>query len=498
MQGVFYNRTWRNKNAKKYRGIMNKYLLSLLIIYLSYNYQGHAADIFKYISENNYLGIQQEIELDQRWSYKKNSKKETPLQAAIKIKDVKLINYLITFGAQVSKKDIILAMNFFFDIYQNDLNQKYTASSEVNSLFAESLIKATLRTPPVEDNLQIIARILDLFCDPQDLALVIKSLFDDRKLEQRHIHILARSYKQLFLQDKKLDHEAIKIIVSVFIDLKVEHSILLFITEAYKLHSYMPETRPHYTTDISTFVMGQDFTQAILNKSQSYFMLMTPAALVRYVFLENKDAHIIEAIEYLEKLTNFVSVSILVPPEIEDKEKKYIFWYSIYEKLLNEGDLSGAFAVANALASTPVQKAISAKLFTPIKLVSPEHNFSNYRNYLADFKHQFHTPVTAIHMKDLTLLKEYSLWKEGSPKHINIKTVQALIDFRSLIGNAYRKAQLRFYSPSEAMKKFFNDLPQTPQELWFLRFDSLDQRLIKSARRSTSWRFLSVGGRSPR
>ena len=382
-----------------------------LLVFVNYIYAfGLQAEshIFACIKNENYDCIKRESELNQRWASKKNHDGDVPLSVAIKMKNSKIIAYLVALGSRVHKEHILLAMSKLFNVYPFQILNKshITNLKKPEHRLIKRLIISAKQSEDAENAMIKLAQILDLVGEPEDIALVIKYLYEQKKINSRMVRVLMREYQSLFIQDITLSKKQLEIIVSALINLKTENNLLLLIIESFKTQKHNPAPRRAFSVNNSyVSSMVDEFAEAIISKSQSLFQNATPKAWVSHVFIANNQI-IKDLIEYSEKLSHLVKISITTLTDPTEQEEKYIFWNLVLDKLISESDFYAAFAVATTLNASYIQKNISTRNYKENLVVSFDNNFKIYRSLLGNSLHKFHTLALSIHLHDLTVLRE--------------------------------------------------------------------------------------------
>lgn len=478
----------------------NNLFLAFLMLF-SACYASAEPAIFKCLKHRNYTCIDYEASIDQKWYRQKNKHNETPLVVAIKLKDPNLITYLVKHHARVHTEQVLLASKVFFDLephHLKDIEYQRNDLEETQRTFAERIIMAAIQNVNDGPSIRDIAPILTLFCDRIHLALLLKDLLSTKILTQHDINILLQEHDDLFLQDVKINADEIATIISSFLKIKNKHNLLLLITKAYNQNQNNRRSPPRFTPTLPAILpsIAQDFTQGLIHKSQTFFANISPALLAREKFLHQPSIQFQNFIEYANKLTDYVTMSIIKPKEPDERERKYIFWNFIYETLLSEGDLNSAFTLAMALNSPAVEKALDAKLFKPVTCTDPNDNFKTYRiNFMHSAEH-FHLPAIMVHARDLEPIKELRLFVNTDREEVlNDVVVEALTKFARTLYAAHRKLSQRDYQPDIHFAALLDNLINADQ---FTDFSLEHCSNFKSLRHENGKRAFSFRLPSPR
>jgi hypothetical protein len=234
--------------------------------------------------------------------------------------------------------------------------------------------------------------------------------------------------------------------------------------------------------------MIDNFTQAIIYFSQNFLSLVPPSAIIRHVFLGEKNAIISQSIDFSVQLSRFVECSINAVSVPQERRSRYEFWSQILDNLLSQGDFNYAFSIAAALNSNAMESIMPKKIHEDIAIACPLANFKNYRFMLSASSNNFHIPSLMITIHDLSMLKDTEFFLGDK---LNLSFIASLSDMRESMSAAYKKMQERDYRPSEAMIKFFGDMPQSKEECWYFSPGAFKERMQKNGRRNLSFKSIS-------
>ena len=420
-------------------------------------------NIFACLIGPDYECLNREIGRNQEWYKLKNSKNKTPLKVALGKKDVSLVTFLLDKGAQVKNNDIIYAMNIFYKISKENLLIKNIYENPSTPSLSRRLILGAQNTGRKKpENLALAGQILSLFCQREEIALEISELFSEKKLNTTESQILLYELKELFLHDKPLTSEQMKIVVSALLPLPTPHLLLRFIINMSKRSQLVV---PKFVTCSSRNLMikvpaAEEIAQAIIENSRTKFLKIPPHALLRHILQKNGDAEVFAAINAANGLSAFVLLTIKLSTEDNEIQRRYLFWFAVYDILSQEGDFMGAFAVASSLNSSETQRKLRSKIYKEIDLLEPAKNYKNYRESIAKFENKFYIPALQVHLHDLTMTSNFNLLTEVED-HEEID--EGLLSFYALfnkeMGRAYLEAFKRKYPLKDYIAELFTDLP---------------------------------------
>lgn len=437
---------------------------ALLIICLFKTTSAYAHDapaIFACLIGPDYECLNREIGRNQEWYKLKNNKKKTPLRVALDKKNISLVTHLLDKGAKVNNNDVIHAMKILYQVPKEYFLNKNIHEKTAGSHLCRRLILATQNTEGKKlDNMALLGQSLNLFCKREEIALEISDLFSQKILSDTESRILLYEIKDVFLYDKPLSAEEMRIVVIALLPLPAPHLLLRFIINMSKRsHLVVPKFITCSSRNTASKVpMAEELAQAIMENSRTRFIKVPPHVLHRHILQENGESEVNTAIGATNALSTFVLLSIRICTEDDEIQRRYLFWFAVYDILTQEGDFMGAFAVASALNSSETQRKLRSKIYKEIKLLEPAKNYKNYREARAKFENKFYIPALQVNLHDLTMASNHSLLtKVEDHEEIDESLLQFYALFNKEMSRAYLEAFNRKYPP-KVIAELFNNL----------------------------------------
>lgn len=431
---------------------MIKYWKITIVVTLCLGAKSMLADqnIFDCLQEKNYDCLQQEFNLDPNWAHHKNSQRLKPLQVAISMKDGELVKFLLKSGAKAKDQHIYLAMKSLFDVSANDLDKLAPKPTPQNARlsFMGQLILASELGPRKSRDFSDLIEILDLFGSREDLALSIRALSDLKLLKDRELKFLTVHYASLFLQDLPLTTTELKIIISALLAIGNHNHLLGLIFDNFaqsNLHKRLKSGSSLMRPRITKPLCDQEIVRSITEKSQHLFLAFSPAILVRIAVMGEAMPDKSEMIrDFEDNIFKLIQQSFKDLSDPEAITQQYLVWVGIYQNLIANDNLMGAFSIASQLNSSALQKKINPKIYRELAITNLMGNFKDYRKTLDSCSQRYYIPALAVHLHDLSAMKELDLINFVENKgHLNEKALQFYKAFRKSFSAAYHRALMR-------------------------------------------------------
>lgn len=453
----------------------------LYAIFLSPFFSLHvSADphIFWCIESDDLECLKVEMNLGEKWKTSTNKAGETIVSAAIRKKNIVAINSLVKHGALVTSKDVIYAMNIFFDTpkeYFEDSAQKtldaWEESSETTSL-AEQLLYA-LKNQVNADKFVAVTKVIDLFCSRELLStiLAITNLPNETFIK------IIEKYSNLFLQDEPLSKYELKKIVQHLLITPAYAQLVLLITDAYLAQPTPPILLPAPPLNLPhDYRQMEHVTTAIMEQSRELYEQLPPKELVQHVIADTPHPTLALIADRNDRLGSFVQKSISSRRNYRMRLKNYEFWHQVYENLVYKGDFSGAFAIGMALEHSSIDKIILLKDRRLVPLVNPVDNFKNYREATKQHKNGTYLPAIMVMLRDLNSANVIGFFGKDK-KTITQNALNFFIRWRAEYAPTYNFARSRKIGCTKNLKNALNDLPALDAKpslfLWKERYKTL-------------------------
>jgi len=447
--------------------------------------------IFTHLRAMNLEGVKYEMDLDPNW-FKLRSvgkSRSNPLRFAIRLKNIQALKQMLNAQVRVTNEDVLLALKLFF---QSEISVAYIQDSPSLIGQAQQMILAAKADPNSEDTFKKLAEILHLFARKEHRLQDIVYLFNSKQLSERETHMLLKGFvDSFFLEQEVLSNAQINAIILALLPMKGPHLLLrlLIITYESMLLPCLEQNYCSVSDECKIFPMAEEMAQGIIERSRRIFLTIAPGLLVRAKAVNEEkllevvgaelsdDFHQITGAEIkarhdlsrikgaamaADRLSTFVSHSILYAEAENEIGRRYRFWGIVYNILLNAGDFMGAFSVASALNSNEIETKVKAKIFQGEDII--EGNFKIFRKKFKSLDGRFRIPVLQILLRDLEPMAEVGVFStEPTGKLLNKEAIQFYQLFHQTIGQAYRKALECEYPISPRVATILENLPPPGQ-----------------------------------
>lgn len=465
--------------------------LCLLLFITAFNLYADPP-IFKCIEVSDMQCVKKEIKLNpSSWNHVKNHLDETPLMMAITLNKLAIAKYLIKHGAGDSQIEVVRTFKILFKLKKQSSDSviKPTDDKKNSADLVRSMMIAATNDEVDRDNTMVnLAKIIDLFADKITIANQIRALYREKILNQRDINILISHYYDLFLRDEYISSQDLKQIINILLPVEINHYLILFIIDAY-INSLKQQSSSatKIITAASNSIEIDDVVNAIVERTRIGYSKLPPKIYVDKI-INKKNVHVLDKfITESDNLSNFVVQSILYPEKKAQQIKNYEFWHLVYQKLVKQQDLRGAFAVATGLKNSEVVNHLPKKYNRPIAMVKLDDNFKQYRALSKKLENSYHFPSIVFPLKDLSMAAEYPLFKEGSmvggKKLLDQKTLLYFAKFRAEYEAPFRYARSFVYTANQSLTRALYKLPtETYSQKWHTTYQLIMACVAKNSK----------------